>query len=330
MIIKSLTRKSGTRQLLNYLFKKEEKLFTNKQKPIVIRHNVRTRTIDKMAKEFDKNETYRLRKRVDNVKVYHTILSFSNKDKELITEKMIKDIAKQYMKLRDDKNLFVGTAHFDKNHVHIHLLMSGVKYLTGESNRLSRAQFHQLKLSMDEYQRKKFPELINSLPRHGRSKEKTEKNIQINRASSRLSQKETLIKTLESVYSKSKSLDDFLDKLRSQGHEPYYRGKDQRLQGIKFEGERKFRLTTIGYQEKVAQLSAMQLKEEKTLSELRDLRESRTSGREQSDSRESISSEKDIEEKNEGVERIPGDDIEKENQMEEDNEQITDDNDDLV
>ena len=331
MIIKSLTRRSGTRQLLNYLFKKEEKLFTNKQKPIVIRHNVRTRTIDKMAKEFDKNESYRLRKRIDNVKVYHTILSFSNKDKELITEKMIKDIARQYMKLREDKNLFVGTAHFDKDHIHIHLVMSGTKYLTGESNRLSRAQFHQLKLSMDAYQRKKYPELIHSLPMHGRSKEKlAEKNIQVNRAGGRLSQKETLMKTLESVYAKSKSLDDFLAKLRSKGHEPYYRGKDKRLQGIKFEGDRKFRLTTIGYLEKVAQLSARQLKEEKTLSELRDLRESRISGREQSDSRELISSEKDVEEKDEGVERIPGDGIDKDDHMEEDNEQITDDNDDLV
>lgn len=66
------------------------------------------------------------------------------------------------------------------------------------------------------------------------------------------------------------------------------------------------------------------------MSELRDLRENRTPGREQSDSRESINSEKDIKEKNEGVERIPCDNIEKENQMEEDNEQITDDNDDLV
>lgn len=330
MIIKSLTRRSGTRQLLEYLFKKEEKLFTNKQKPIVIRHNVRTRTIDKMAKEFDKNESYRLRKRVDNVKVYHTILSFSNKDKELITEKMIKDIARQYMKLRDDKNLFVGTAHFDKDHIHIHLVMSGTKYLTGESNRQSRASFHQLKLSMTEYQLKKYPQLVNSY-KHVKSKEKiTEKNIQINRAGGRLSQKETLMKTLESVYEKSKSLDDFLAKLRSKGHEPYYRGKDKRLQGIKFDGDRKFRLTTIGYQEKVAQLSARQIKEEKTLSELRDLRESRTSGREQNDSRESISSEKDIEEKDEGVERIPGDDIDKEDHTDEDNEQITDDNDDLV
>src|SRR5665647_1817918 len=170
MIIKSLTRKSGTRQLLNYLFKKEEKLFTNKLKPIVIRHNVRSRTLDKWVKEFDKNESYRLRKRVDNVKVYHTILSFSNKDKELINEKMIKDIAKQYMKLRGDRNLFVGTAHFDKDHIHIHLVMSGTKYLTGESNRLSRAEFHQLKLAMDAYQRKKYTELIHSLHRQGKSK----------------------------------------------------------------------------------------------------------------------------------------------------------------
>src|ERR1035437_10680459 len=115
---------------------------------------------------------------------------------------------------------------------------------------------------MDEYQRKKYPELIHSLPRHGRSKEKvTEKNIELDRTGGRLSQNEKLMKTLESVYAKSKSLDDFLAKLKAEGHEPYYRGKDKRLTGIKFEGGRKFRLTTIGYREKVAQLSAMQIKE---------------------------------------------------------------------
>ena len=328
MIIKSLTRRSGARQLLNYLFKKEDKLFKNNQKPIVIRKNVRSRTIDKMAKEYDRNESYRLRKRVDNVKVYHTILSFSPKDKELINEKIIKDVAKQYMKLRNDRNLFVGTAHIADN-VHIHLVMSGTKYLTGESNRLSRAEFHQLKLSMTEYLQKKYPELEHSY-KHGKSKEKfVEKNIAVNKACGRETQKAALIKALESAYTKSKSLDDFLAKLRRQGHEPYYRGKENRLQGIKFEGDRKFRFTTIGYQEKVAQLSAMQLKEEKTLSELKDLRESRSSGREQNDSRESLSSDRDSEEKDEGVERDPDDDIAKDDHTGEDDELTIDDYDDF-
>ena len=171
MVLKSLSRKSGTHQLLNYLFTNEKKLVGDKQKPILIRHNVHSRTLDKWVKEYDKNESYRLRRRKDNVKIYHTVLSFSNKDKDLINEKMLRDTAKQYMKLRGPDNLFIGTAHFDKDHVHLHMVMSGTKYLTGEANRLSRAEFHQLKLSLDAYQAKKYPELVYSLPRHGRTKD---------------------------------------------------------------------------------------------------------------------------------------------------------------
>src|SRR5687767_4878510 len=165
MVLKSLSRKSGTRQLLNYLFKKEEKLVGDKLKPILIRHNVRSRTLEKLVKEFDQNEALRLHKRKNNEKVYHTILSFSNKDKELINERKLRDVAKQYMKLRGENNLYIGTAHYDKDHIHLHLVMPGTKYLTGEANRLSWAEFHQLKLGMDAYQKRKYPELIHSLPR---------------------------------------------------------------------------------------------------------------------------------------------------------------------
>jgi len=169
MIIKSLSRKSRTGQLLYYLFKNEEKLFSDTQKPIIIRHNVRSRTIEKWTKEFEANEKFRLHKRKDSVTAYHTIISFSTKDREHITEKTLRAVAKQYMKVRGTDALYIGTAHYDKSHVHLHLVMSGTKYLTGQANRLSRAQFHELKISMDKFQQKNFPELIHSLPRHGRS-----------------------------------------------------------------------------------------------------------------------------------------------------------------
>lgn len=288
MVLKSLTRKSNTGQLINYLFKSEAKLVNDKQKAIVIRKNVRSRSVDKYVKEFQKNETFRLHHRKDNVKAYHTILSFSNKDREHINEKMLRDIAGQYMKLRGDNNLFLGTAHFDKDHVHLHLVMSGTKYLTGESNRLSRAEFHQLKLSLDAYQAKKYPELVHSLPRHGRTKDMNLSPKERNKVStnSRLSHKESLQKLLEHSYIKSKSLDEFLTLIRLNGHEPYYRGTEKRLTGIKFEGDQKFRLSSLGYEkEKMAALDAIHIKEEQQLAELRDLRESRSSEPEQSHER---------------------------------------------
>ncbi len=277
MIIKSLSRKSGPRQLFNYLFKNEEKLVTENQKPIIIRHNVRSRSIDKWVKEFEQNNSLRIHKRANQVLVCHDILSFSNKDKEHVTEKMVRDIAKAYMKERGE-NMYVAVLHQDRQHQHLHFVVSGTKYLTGEASRLSRSQFHHLKLTMDAYQRKKYPELVNSFPRHGRTKEA--KTVHIDKRSFiRQSNKAQLLSNLEKAYSQSKSLDDFLAHVKSAGHEPYYR--NGHLTGVKFENGMKFRLGNLGYdKEKLAMLDALHLEEDRQLSELRELRENHSRERE--------------------------------------------------
>lgn len=274
MILKSLSRKSGTRQILNYLFKDKEKLGSDKSRPLIIRKNVRSRTLDKWVKEFKANEAMRIHQRKNSVEVYHTVLSFSAKDKEHINEKMLRDIAKQYMKERGEKNLYIGTAHFDHDHVHLHLVMSGTKYMTGLANRQSRAEFHKLKLAMDAYQKKKYPELINSLPRHGRSQELKVGKINPKERSKhiRATQKEALLKCLDLAYTKSKSMDGFLEKLRSYGHEPYSRGG--RVTGVKFDGDRKFRFSTLGYdKDKITSLEADAEKEKQELNELNEIRD---------------------------------------------------------
>lgn len=271
MIIKSLSRKSGIKQVINYLFKDEKKLRNTENKQLVIRKNVRTRSLDKWVKEFEKNEELRIHKRSNSVKVYHTVLSFSNKDKEQISEKMLRDISKQFMSLRGNDNLYVGTAHYDHDHVHLHFVISGTKYLTGEASRQSKTEFQKLKLLMDSYQKQKYPELVNSLPRHGKSKDlkssQKEKSQRI-----RCTQKEALLKCLDATYTKAKSLDDFLLQLKAMGHEPYSRGG--RLTGVKFEGDRKFRFQTIGYdKDKIAKLEANDEKEKQELDELSEIRE---------------------------------------------------------
>lgn len=286
MILKSLSRKSGTRQILTYLFKDKEKLGSDKSRPLIIRKNVRSRTLDKWVKEFKANEEMRIHKRKDSVQVYHTVLSFSTKDKEHINEKMLRDIAKQYMKVRGENNLYIGTAHFDRDHVHLHMVMSGTKYMTGIANRQSRAEFQKLKLSMDSFQKRKYPELANSLPKHGRSQDKNaslvtpkERNQYV-----RATQKESLLKALDLAYTKSKSMDGFLDKLRKLGHEPYTRGG--RITGVKFEGDRKFRFRTLGYdKEKIAKMEAEAEKDKQELDELSNIRDNAMSRDRDSDNR---------------------------------------------
>ncbi len=321
MILKSFTRKSGTGQLIRYLFKDEKKLSGERQKPIIIRHNVRSRTIDKQIKEFKENEKFRLHKRKDSVKAYHTILSFSNKDKDKITEKSVRAVASQFMKLRGNDNLFIGTVHFDKSHVHLHMVMSGTKYLTGESNRLSRAEFLELKKSLDTWQARTFPELVHSLPRHGRSKEPS-----IDRQNNRISQKESLLKTLESGYKKSTSVDSFLASIKGSGFEPYYRAG--RLTGVRSDDGIKFRLGRLGYDEqKLAKLDQLQIREEKTLSEMQDIRERQNQLREQDEERDSRTFEPEPDEQIEKTEEHftqdePKDNLENDISDEEDNDDM--------
>jgi hypothetical protein len=76
VILKNLTRRSNIGQLVNYILKLEK---DEKAEPI-LKHNLRSRSATGWTKEFESNEALRLYKRSDNIKLNHTILSFSNKD----------------------------------------------------------------------------------------------------------------------------------------------------------------------------------------------------------------------------------------------------------
>ncbi len=89
------------------------------------------------------------------------------------------------------------------------------------------------------------------------------------------------MQSLESAYSKAKSKDAFLNDLKAKGYEPYYRGPQQYLAGVKDETGLKFRLERLGYDtDKLAKLD-MRLEQENALSEIRDIRERQGGEREQ-------------------------------------------------
>lgn len=61
--------------------------------------------------------------------VYHISLSFSAKDKELLSNELMTDIAKQYMsQMNIIDTQFLIARHFDKEHPHIHLIINRVDY----------------------------------------------------------------------------------------------------------------------------------------------------------------------------------------------------------
>ncbi len=240
------------------------------QSQVVIRHNVHSRSISGYVKEFQRNDELRIHKRKDNVQIHHTILSFSNKDKEHVTEDVLRDMGEKFIELYGKDKLYVMVSHHDHDHIHLHCSISGTK-LNGMSSRMSAAEFAKLKVELDKYQQQKYPLLVHSLPRHGRGKEikgvEAEKNVKI---AERAADKASLMQVLETTFSRSTSRDQFFTELASQGHVPYYRAGS--FAGILYNSSRKFRINRLGYDEKKLSELDTREKEDKQLTELQELR----------------------------------------------------------
>lgn len=281
MILKNLTRRSNIGQLVNYILKPEK----NEKAEPILKHNLSSRSANRWTKEFESNDSLRLYKRSDNIKLNHTILSFSNKDIDHISKELLKDISKKFIELRGKDNLYLASSHHDKEHIHLHILMSATKYMTGESNRISKKEFHELKLALDAYQIQKYPELTHSLPEHGkRSKvQSSAKEFSIQNDNVKLSQKQHISETIAEIYGKANSSQEFLSQLKFEGLEPYYRGGS--VYGIEDEG-RHFRFKTLGFDvNKLDELDKKPSKQETELQELSDLRESKNLEKEVEDER---------------------------------------------
>lgn len=290
MIVKSLSRKSNTGQLVNYVFKyvfkeknikptKPEQSKSEKNK-FIIRHNIRSRSVKGFIKEFKENEKYRLVQRKDSVKLYHNIISFSNKDKEHINDKLLKDIAQKFIEERGLNNMYAGTKHEDKDHIHLHITISGTQ-LNGRSSRISKQQLHHIKIVLDKYQREKYPQLKHSLPEHGKSKRLAKEAIVERVKTERQTDKQVLIECLEKAYSTSKSQEQFISRLINYGHQPYFR--NGAFQGIRFDGKTKYRLSGLGFDKtRLQAFDQVKKIQEKNLNELRSIRAGRSNDQKRS------------------------------------------------
>lgn len=298
-----MSRKQHIGRTINYILKDEAKLCKKGQKPIIVRKNLRSRTVKNMIKEFEKNESLRKCKRSDAVKLYHTVVSFHQKDSQFLSEKVLRDITREYMKQRGE-NIYLATVHYDKeSHIHIHCVESGTRYMTGEANRLSKQGFQNLKINLQTFQKEKYPELSHSLPRHQKETKGRGKEQMI---ASRQTQKQSLLTYLKQAEQSSKSMNDILAILKEQGHEPYYRNGN--LTGVKYEGDTKFRFSGLGYdKEKIAELN-QRFEENRQLQELDDLRSSISASKEVEDNSKSKALEEENEEQSDNNMELETDD----------------------
>ncbi len=127
-----------------------------------------------ISKQFLENEQHRINSRKNNVKLYMEILSFHVDNAKDLTNDKLKKIARKYISLRSNLSVALATVHRkEKDHVHLHILLSGTEYKTGRSVRISRDDFkHKVKLPAEQYVRENFIELERSAINHNASKKK--------------------------------------------------------------------------------------------------------------------------------------------------------------
>lgn len=249
MIIKSLSRRSNSTQLIKYATRyiAKDKAHAHKDDAVIlVRHNIRSKTVEGFIKEFQNNESYRIYRRKDSVILFHTILSFSPNDKFRVSKRILKDLAEKLIELRSPNCLNLAIAHLEKQHPHVHVLTSGTQ-INGRSSRVSKQEFKRILNELEAYQQSSYPELTYSRNNHNKVQEADRNKLLESFVQNRKSKKHMLATQLESIYKSAHSKDAFIDVLSKHNHEPYFR--NGRLQGIISEGK-KYRLSTLGYTDK--------------------------------------------------------------------------------
>ncbi len=234
---------SSIGSLLDYILRDEALLKDGKGNARILRHNVIGRTIPEMEKALEENEANRRYHNKRSNKFYHDILSFSLRDTPHLDMDKLEDLAREYVRLRNENSMAVGSFHGDRDHLHAHLLLSGVEIGSGETIRVTREEFKRIKIELQEYQQRKYPELV-SVVEHSKKRERDvpEKEFQLVERTGKPSRKEDIRAILHASYEKAISPDAFYKELEQQGLTLYKRGHQM---GI--EDNRNYRLSTLGY-----------------------------------------------------------------------------------
>ena len=246
MIVKIKSHKTASfGKLLRYMLDSKERLFDKDERSFSITRNLKGNSIAKWEEQFKKNELGRLRKRKDSVILTHEILSWHKNDSKNISLSMLEDMTREYIRLRNPNGLYIAVPHFDKDHYHVHICASGVENKTGKSLRISKQNLSKLSKGIQEYQIEKYPELKHSVIQRGKGRKNclSEREYQYKMREERATDKESLLKILQSNYECSSSLDDFYFKLHEVEIETYQRSG--KVTGVVFNGK-KFRFSRLG------------------------------------------------------------------------------------
>lgn len=168
MIIKSMSRKRPEcGELIAYLLQPEKTTPDEhvSQDPLFRNFPAESpTTMSALQKVFEGNAK-QIPRRKNGVYYYHEILSFAAADTPILTKnpKIIGDLAHHYLEQRAPESLTLGVVHHDRDHLHIHLLISANAVGRTKKLRLSKHDFQTIKRETEAYQRTAYPQLTSSI-----------------------------------------------------------------------------------------------------------------------------------------------------------------------
>lgn len=249
MLIKILSRKNKSfRSLIGYIGRETEgqELYWNLSQ---------NSTPEVLEKEFLENDVYRSSQAKN--RMYHHILSFSAKDKSVITPELLENVAQEYIsKAGLENHLVFGRVHSDTQHYHWHLISSQNAYHSKKAFRLSKQELKNLQVQMEEFTREHFPELKYSYAYSGKrnltlglatskvTMKPTEQEFHM-RKSERSTEKQTVIEYLINLASQVQSPNDFEKAIEQDTRYNFYTYRDK-IHGITDrQNGKKYRLNTL-------------------------------------------------------------------------------------
>ena len=172
MIVKAIShksnKKSAMKKLIDYCFAPEKMIdHSSSREAVILKRHIRGYETERWVDAFKRNDDNRTFTHKNRVVLRHEIVSFSPEDNHKITREMLQDIGSWYLKNRS-QSLGVGAVHFEES-IHIHFVIAGVG-LDGKSTRITRKEFKDLKIRLQEYQKEKYPELSHSIVNHSKKK----------------------------------------------------------------------------------------------------------------------------------------------------------------
>ncbi len=268
MIIKSMSRKHRTFSQLYHYMKDGS---SRSSEYDYFSHNIYSRKDQDIIDEFVTNSR-KVKARKNGNYLFHEVIAIT-KSKQLTLEQekeRLFDIVRNYVDMRCKNNLVAGYMHDEKDiNVHFHLMISSNELDAFKNQRLTKFDFDKAKKQLERYVIEKHPELEQDIIMNAKAEQKksreSNKAAEVKRKGGRLEKKEHMVKTLNSIFANSCSMDDYFKQLEQQNFEMYNRGSA--IGFINKTDGKKYRLKTLALEEQFKKVDALLQPNDKTQQE---------------------------------------------------------------